>query len=83
MNLMETRRMCPHCRAFITTRDHICPYCGEGKVRAPDAAVGLSATCPRCYSAFTIMASEKLAKERAAGSCGRRRRYSCCSSCDG
>jgi hypothetical protein len=40
----------------------VCPYCGEGKVRAPDAAVGLSATCPRCYSAFTIMASEKLAK---------------------
>ncbi len=24
---METRRMCPHCRAFITTRDRICPYC--------------------------------------------------------
>jgi rhomboid protease GluP len=24
---METRRMCPHCRAFITTKDKICPYC--------------------------------------------------------
>jgi rhomboid protease GluP len=24
---METRRMCPHCRAFITTRDRVCPYC--------------------------------------------------------
>jgi rhomboid protease GluP len=30
MVLMETRRMCPHCRAFITTRDRICPYCNEG-----------------------------------------------------
>jgi rhomboid protease GluP len=26
---METRRMCPHCRAFITTSDRICPYCNE------------------------------------------------------
>jgi rhomboid protease GluP len=25
----ETRRMCPHCRAFITTRDKVCPYCNE------------------------------------------------------
>jgi rhomboid protease GluP len=24
---METRRMCPHCRAFITTSDRTCPYC--------------------------------------------------------
>lgn len=29
MGAMETRRMCPHCRAFITTRDRICPYCGN------------------------------------------------------
>lgn len=21
--------MCPHCRAFITTNDRVCPYCGE------------------------------------------------------
>ena len=21
--------MCPHCRAFITTRDRVCPYCNE------------------------------------------------------
>src|ERR1051326_2052819 len=34
---METRRMCPHCRAFITTRDRVCPYCNE-KVTAPAAA---------------------------------------------
>jgi rhomboid protease GluP len=26
---METRRMCPHCRAFITTKDKVCPYCNE------------------------------------------------------
>jgi rhomboid protease GluP len=26
---METRRMCPHCRAFITTDDRVCPYCRE------------------------------------------------------
>jgi rhomboid protease GluP len=26
---METRRMCPHCRAFITTSDKTCPYCNE------------------------------------------------------
>ncbi|HLX44738.1 MAG TPA: rhomboid family intramembrane serine protease [Bryobacteraceae bacterium] len=24
---MEKRRMCPQCRAFITTEDKICPYC--------------------------------------------------------
>ncbi len=28
---METRRMCPHCRAFIKTSDRVCPYC-EGVV---------------------------------------------------
>jgi rhomboid protease GluP len=26
---METRRMCPQCRAFITTNDRVCPYCNE------------------------------------------------------
>jgi rhomboid protease GluP len=29
MVLMDNRRMCPHCRAFITTRDRVCPYCNE------------------------------------------------------
>ena len=29
MELMDPRRMCPHCRAFITTKDRICPYCNE------------------------------------------------------
>jgi len=26
---MDPRRMCPHCRAFITDRDKVCPYCNE------------------------------------------------------
>ncbi len=26
---MDPRRMCPHCRAFITTKDRVCPYCNE------------------------------------------------------
>ncbi len=34
MKAMEKRRMCPHCRAFITTRDRICPYC-ETEVGPP------------------------------------------------
>ena len=34
MNQMETRRMCPNCRAFITTKDRVCPYCNE-KVGPP------------------------------------------------
>ena len=29
MVVMDTRRMCPHCRAFITTKDRVCPYCNE------------------------------------------------------
>ena len=27
MKRVEKRRMCPNCRAFITTDDRICPYC--------------------------------------------------------
>ena len=26
---MDKRRMCPHCRAFITQSDRVCPYCNE------------------------------------------------------
>src|SRR5215470_13480140 len=26
---MDSRRMCPHCRAFITSKDRVCPYCNE------------------------------------------------------
>src|SRR5271163_1745932 len=24
---VDTRRMCPNCRAFVTTSDKVCPYC--------------------------------------------------------
>jgi len=33
---VETRRMCPNCRAFITTSDKVCPYC-DIKLGAPAA----------------------------------------------
>ena len=36
-----------------------CPYCLEGSVRAPDRAIGLSATCPKCRSSFTIAAASE------------------------
>ncbi len=26
---MDQRRMCPNCRAFITNRDKVCPYCNQ------------------------------------------------------
>src|SRR5438046_4807248 len=35
LNQVDRRRMCPNCRAFITTNDKICPYC--------DAPVGARA----------------------------------------
>src|SRR5271169_1852724 len=35
MNQVDRRRMCPNCRAFITTDDKTCPYC--------DAVVGARA----------------------------------------
>jgi rhomboid protease GluP len=43
---MDQRRMCPHCRAFITVNDRVCPYCGETvgqravEVRDPAGALG-------------------------------------------
>src|SRR5271167_2553145 len=27
MGAVDTRRMCPSCRAFVTTSDRVCPYC--------------------------------------------------------
>src|SRR5580700_12264103 len=27
MRAVENRRMCPNCRAFVTTSDRVCPYC--------------------------------------------------------
>jgi rhomboid protease GluP len=41
---MDARRMCPHCRAFITAKDRVCPYC--------DAAVGPRAIDRRDPSAL-------------------------------
>lgn len=38
----------------------ICPYCGIGGVRAPQASIGASATCPKCKSSFTVMPSDGL-----------------------
>ena len=43
---MDNRRMCPNCRAFITTGDRTCPYCGQQvgpraiDVRQPGAILG-------------------------------------------
>jgi rhomboid protease GluP len=41
MKAVDKRRMCPNCRAFITTSDRICPYCG---VQLGPRAVDLRAT---------------------------------------
>jgi rhomboid protease GluP len=44
---MDKRRMCPNCRAFITTSDKVCPYCNQQvgprsiDVRQPAAILGL------------------------------------------
>ncbi|MEZ5355145.1 MAG: rhomboid family intramembrane serine protease [Bryobacteraceae bacterium] len=43
---MDKRRMCPHCRAFVTTSDKVCPYCDAAigpraiDVRKPDDIAG-------------------------------------------
>src|ERR1017187_1958580 len=43
---VDNRRMCPNCRAFITTGDRTCPYCGQQvgpraiDVRQPGAILG-------------------------------------------
>jgi rhomboid protease GluP len=43
---MDSRRMCPNCRAFITTNDRTCPYCGNRvgprfvERRGPGALIG-------------------------------------------
>jgi rhomboid protease GluP len=38
---MDKRRMCPNCRAFITSDDRVCPYCGE---KVPPRAIDLRDT---------------------------------------
>lgn len=42
----------------------MCPYCRVGGVKAPDRAVGWSATCPNCKSSFTIVATETVPASR-------------------
>jgi hypothetical protein len=37
----------------------VCPFCHQGKVRAPDTAIGMSATCPSCHNCFTLVASKE------------------------
>lgn len=48
MKTVENRRMCPHCRAFITTDDKVCPYCdtpvgpsARDRLRSADILGGL------------------------------------------
>jgi rhomboid protease GluP len=46
MERVDKRRMCPHCRAFITTDDKVCPYCNTEvaprayRPRPPSDALG-------------------------------------------
>jgi hypothetical protein len=47
-----------HSEAFMSILA-VCPFCKQGKVRAPVNAVGLSATCPSCYNCFTIVDSKE------------------------
>ncbi|HEX7361654.1 MAG TPA: rhomboid family intramembrane serine protease [Bryobacteraceae bacterium] len=41
MKTVEKRRMCPNCRAFITIKDRVCPYCG---VQLGPRAIDMRAT---------------------------------------
>src|SRR5262245_17614950 len=38
----------------------VCPYCNKGQIRAPDDAIGRSATCPKCDNSFTLAPSTSL-----------------------
>ena len=42
---MDNRRMCPNCRAFITTSDRVCPYCGEFRWGRARSIGGIPARC--------------------------------------
>ena len=54
---MDKRRMCPNCRAFITTDDKVCPYCqftvGPKAVDRRTAADALGGLIP--HARFTTM----------------------------
>jgi membrane associated rhomboid family serine protease len=54
---MDKRRMCPNCRAFITTDDKVCPYCqftvGPKAVERRNPADSLGGLIP--HARFTTM----------------------------
>src|ERR1700730_6321811 len=54
---MDKRRMCPNCRAFITTDDKVCPYCqftvGPKAVDRRSPADALGGLIP--HARFTTM----------------------------
>jgi rhomboid protease GluP len=56
---METRRMCPHCRAFIKTSDRVCPYCegvvGPRAVQRRNPGPILGGFIPHAYFTTTMI----------------------------
>ena len=48
---MDKRRMCPHCRAFISSSDRVCPYChetvGQRAVQQRDTSAVLAGFIPQ------------------------------------
>src|SRR5262249_22433514 len=55
----DPRRMCPHCRAFITTKDKVCPYCNERvgpRAYQPDPSGMLAGFIPQArYTTVLIL----------------------------
>jgi len=53
MNEVDNRRMCPHCRAFITTDDKVCPYCettvGPKAIERRDPGQALGGLIPQAH----------------------------------
>ena len=43
---MADNRMCPHCRAFVDSKEKICPYCGGEVARRLTQPVNSSAAGP-------------------------------------
>jgi rhomboid protease GluP len=48
METVDRRRMCPHCRAFISSDDKVCPYCNEkvGARAAEEAVLPIESAIP-------------------------------------
>ncbi|MGE5488983.1 MAG: rhomboid family intramembrane serine protease [bacterium] len=57
--MSETRRMCPNCRAFVTTRDRVCPYCevklGPRAVDRRDATALVGGFIPHARFVTTVI----------------------------